>query len=68
MVVDVPDDTTPPERLAYTVEEAAETLGISRALMYRLIASGDIATVKFRSSRRITPEALRDFLASKAAS
>lgn len=66
------DDSPAPERLAYTVEEAAETLGLSRSGLYKLIAAGEIATVKFgagkSASRRITPDAIREFLAAKAAS
>jgi excisionase family DNA binding protein len=57
-----------PSRLAYTVDEAADLLGISRGLIYKAMSRGEIATVKIGASRRITPEAIRDFLASKASS
>jgi excisionase family DNA binding protein len=57
-----------PERDAYTVGEAAERLGLSRSGLYKLIGKGEIVTVKLGGSRRITPEAIRDFLASKVAS
>jgi excisionase family DNA binding protein len=62
------DDTSTTRRLAYTVDEAAGSIGISRSQLYKLIAAGEIATVKIGSSRRITPDAIRDFLAAKAAS
>lgn len=44
-------------------EEAAEALGISRSRYYELVADGKIKTVKIGASRRVTPEALADFIA-----
>lgn len=41
----------PVQRLTLTVEEAAETLGISRAFAYEAVASGDIPCI--RIGRRI---------------
>lgn len=55
-------------RMAYTVDEAAGLIGVSRGLLYKAIAAGEIATVKIGASRRITAQAIDDFLASKAAS
>lgn len=57
-----------PVRDAYTVDEAARRLSMSRSGLYKIIARGEIATVKFGGSRRITPDAIRDFLVAKAAS
>jgi excisionase family DNA binding protein len=42
--------------LMHAVEPAAARLGIGRSVMYRLIASGDIPTVKV-GKRRLVPEA-----------
>ncbi len=49
--------------LMLKVPEAAAQLGISRAKMYELIASGAIATVKLDRCRRIRVEDLRRFVA-----
>jgi len=38
--------STSPERLTYSVATAAEMLGISRALAYELVRSGDIPSLK----------------------
>lgn len=50
------------ERMAYTPVEAAELLGLSRAKTYQLIRSGDLASVKIGSSRRIRREAISALL------
>ncbi len=42
--------------LMHAVEPAAARLGIGRSVMYRLIASGDIRSVKV-GKRRLVPEA-----------
>lgn len=49
-------------RLAYTVEEAAKLLSMSRSRLYELIYAGEIQSVKIGRSRRITIEQLRTFL------
>lgn len=43
-------------RGAYSVEEAVRTLGISRRSAYRLIAAGELRTVKL-GGRRLVPAA-----------
>jgi excisionase family DNA binding protein len=53
--------------LLLTVEEAAATIGIGRSLMYELIATGDIQTVRVGRLRRISPEALREYVAQLSA-
>jgi excisionase family DNA binding protein len=40
-------------RLLYRPAEAAQTLGLSRARLYQLIATGEIGSVKIGASRRI---------------
>jgi excisionase family DNA binding protein len=44
-----------------TVSETAELLRVSKRTVYELIRSGDLHTLKFRRSRRITPEAIEAF-------
>jgi len=51
------------ERLTYTVEEAAEMLGISRALAYR---RGVLPTVKIAGRRLVPKVALDKMLATTA--
>ncbi|MEJ7743187.1 MAG: helix-turn-helix domain-containing protein [Nocardioidaceae bacterium] len=50
------------DKLLYRPEEAARSLGIGRTRLYALIASGDIASVTIGNSRRISSDALRDFI------
>ena len=47
---------------AFTVEEAAELLGLSRAQLYRLIDRGDLKSVTIGRSRRITRNQLDQFI------
>ncbi len=51
-------------RLLLSVEEAAERLEIGRSLMYELISSGEVASIRVGRLRRIAPEALRDYVAA----
>jgi len=52
----------PGEKLAYTVEEAAELLSLSRAKLYRLIDTCELGSVQIGRSRRITLAQLHQFL------
>ncbi|MGW9497466.1 helix-turn-helix domain-containing protein [Streptomyces prasinus] len=56
------DDTS---RLALTVAEAARRIGIGRTKLYEYVSSGEIASVKIGSLRRIPAEAVNDFLARR---
>lgn len=49
------------ERL-YTMRAAAETLGKSRATMYRLVNTGQVRAVRFMGSLRIPESALQRFI------
>jgi len=51
------EDTSPP-KLLLRIEEAAEQLGIGRSLMYRLVLSGAIESVRLGRLRRIPAECL----------
>lgn len=53
---------TPRQKLAYTVEEAAELLSLSRAHLYRLIDVGEIGSVTIGRSRRVTASQLEAFV------
>ena len=46
------------ERLTYTVEEAAEVLGIGRDLAYRLAKAGGLPTLRLGKKYVIPREAL----------
>jgi len=50
------------EKLVLTPEEAAEALGIGRSKVFELLARGSLRSVKIGRYRRITCEALREFL------
>ena len=49
-------------RLLLTVEEAADRIGICRSNMFKLIRQGDVKSVKVGRLRRVTPDALEDFV------
>lgn len=56
---------TPPwqaAKLAYTIEEAAELLSLSRAQIYRMIDVGDLPSIKIGRSRRVTADQLAVFI------
>lgn len=53
-------------KLAYSVDEAAAALGISRVLFYDLLNSGRIHSIKVGARRIIPTSALTDFLAGAA--
>ncbi len=50
-------------RLVLTVEEAADRLGIGRTLMYSLVRSGAVESVRIGRLRRIPEDALETFVA-----
>lgn len=50
--------------LAYRVEEAAEALRLSRSVIYELIRSGQLRTVKQGSRRLVPVAALHEYLES----
>lgn len=52
-----------PERLTYSVTEAAEAIRISRRPIYELLRSRQLASVKFGSRRLIRSAELTRFLA-----
>lgn len=54
------------KKLAYSVEEACKALGISRALVYELISTGRIHSIKVGARRLIPASALTEFPAGAA--
>jgi excisionase family DNA binding protein len=50
-------------RLLLKVEQAAERLGLGRTIVWGLVTSGEIESVKIGRSRRIPTEALGAYVA-----
>ena len=64
-----PGRTANPQQLAQlplvlTVEEAAERLGVGRTVMYALVSSGAVESVRIGCLRRVPADALVAFLDS----
>lgn len=53
---------TSPLPLVLTVEEAAQRLGIGRTVMYALVSSGAVESVRIGRLRRVPADALVTFL------
>ncbi|HET9873907.1 MAG TPA: helix-turn-helix domain-containing protein [Propionibacteriaceae bacterium] len=51
-----------PVPLVLTVEQAAEQLGIGRTVMYALVSSGAVESVRIGRLRRVPADALVTFL------
>lgn len=51
-------------KLAYTIEEAAKLLSLSRAHVYRLLDIGEIGSISIGRSRRITKGQLESFISN----
>jgi excisionase family DNA binding protein len=58
----------PTERLVYTVAEAGELLGISRAFAYELVARGELPVICLGRRRLVPKAALLALVAQGAAS
>lgn len=54
-----------PPALSHSVETAAAMLGLSRAYMYELITSGDIASFKSGKRRLVSQRAIEDYIAQQ---
>jgi excisionase family DNA binding protein len=50
-----------------TPNQAAAALGISRSLLYRLLAAGEIESIKIGALRRIRPESLTAWIEAQRA-
>lgn len=51
------------EKLLLKPEEAAELLSIGRSKVYELIGTGELASVRIGTSRRVPADALVEFVA-----
>jgi excisionase family DNA binding protein len=51
-----------PGRLLYSVEEAADLLGIGRTFMFHLVATGEINSFKIGKRRKIPRDALDGYI------
>lgn len=50
------------DRLLYAITDAADQLSISARVLERLIADGEVATVKIGRRRLVPAEALTDYV------
>lgn len=51
-------------KIAYSIDEAAEALRVSRSTFYDLMTAGKVRTVKIGARRIIPASALEEFLGS----
>ena len=63
MTATMPDRTQVSEPQLYRVPDAMRLLNLSRTVIYELIRSGRLGSVKQGRSRRIPAAAIRDFIA-----
>jgi excisionase family DNA binding protein len=56
------DRESAPRRLLYSVEEAAELLGIGRTFMFHLLATGEIDSFKIGKRRKVPRDALDGYI------
>ncbi len=56
------ESNQPMPPLVYTIDQAAQSLQVSRATVYRLIEDGLLETVPVRGKYRIRPQALTRYL------
>ena len=54
------------DKILLTVAEAAVVLGVSRALLYDKVKSGEVRSIKLGGARRIPREELDDYVARLA--
>ena len=50
------------ERLLLTIPEVAVRMGLGRSLVYQLVMSGDIPSIKLGRARRVPAKALDQFI------
>jgi excisionase family DNA binding protein len=55
------------DKLLATAEEAAEILNVGRSTVFELMRTGRLRSVKIGRSRRISYDALREFVAAQSA-
>jgi len=62
----IPADMKTPRKLLVSVEEAAQMLSIGRSLVYKLVLSKQVLSVKIGRTRRIPVFALEAFIAQQS--
>lgn len=50
------------ERLLYSIPDAADQLSVSARVLERLVADGEVSTVKIGRRRLVPAEALEDYV------
>ena len=63
MTATMPDRTQVSEPRLYQVSDAVRLLQLSRTVIYELIRSGRLRSVKQGRARRIPADAIRDYIA-----
>jgi excisionase family DNA binding protein len=58
----ITEGTSLVHRKLYRVEEVAEVLNVGRTKVFDLIRSGQLASVKVGGSRRVTEQAIDDYI------
>jgi excisionase family DNA binding protein len=58
-----PDQPEPAEQALYRIPEAMRLLGLSRSVLYNLIRSGRLRSVKEGTTRLIPAEAITEYVA-----
>lgn len=56
-----------PEPLTMTIEAAGLLLGVGRSTAYELVKAGELSAIKIRRTRRVTREAIDQYLADRSA-
>lgn len=56
------EDGNEPQRLLLTVVEAAQMLSVGRTTLFGLIRSGQLASVRIGSARRVSVRAIEEFV------
>ena len=51
--------------IALKPEEAARLLGVGRSLMYRMIAAGELPTIRVGADHRVPVDALKKWVADR---
>lgn len=50
------------ERLAYSPQEVADKIGVSRAMVYAMVSAGELRSIKFGGRRLIPASVVHDLL------
>jgi excisionase family DNA binding protein len=59
--------TQAPVKLLLTIPEAVKALGVSRSVLYQLLDTGEVISIKIGRSRRVPVITLEDFVARRLA-